>query len=180
MALLFSIISFSIAFFMLLFLKTDIDIKYEKGVLITINISIFDVVLFPSKKQDAKSQEKQERKKPKKRSERTMIFGSVLKMLIHSKLRVNRVVIPQFYYSALPIPSYQSESLLLSVLFIFIAYLDTKSQKLYQSSEAYDTYSESESFVFEISASLFLFFILWEAIILMLKRRLEKTCQKQK
>ena len=171
MALLFVLLLLTVAVSMFLLLQINVDIKYEKGFLITFTISVFELVLSPSKKRGGDVKKADDNTKHKKRLQKSQVIKSLLRALGHSRIDIQRVVIPQFYYEAVPMEVYKSEALVFSLLSLFIAYLDTKTEKLYQRTEAYDTYSESENFVFQFSASLFLFLILREVIVLMLKRR---------
>ena len=172
MELLFVIISLSIAVLMVLFLRVVIDIKYEKEVVITITFSVFDLVLLPNESEEGKSSRGSKSKKTKRTiTNKSEIFKSVLKILGHSTVKINRVVIPRLYYETIPLYPYQAESLFVSIISLFIAYLETKTLKLYKRTDSFNACSESDELAFEFSISLLMIFLLLQAFVLLGKSK---------
>ena len=160
MALLFVSLSLLGAILMLLFIKAEVDIIYERGALISINISVFELLLYSNPKSKSNRKGRSERGK---KTKRTALARLLFDLLSRSRVQINRIIIPS-YFSGLQIPTYQYESTVFALIALLLAYLDTKTEKLYQSRGVYEIFSESESLVLEISASMRLISVLLVAL----------------
>ncbi len=164
------------AVFMILRLDCYIDIRYEKRLTVTLTLGIISVELKGGTDGKAKSGSTQRKKYGK--AKRKIIFESILSLTERTEVTLRRLSVPKDYYHLLGIEQYKTEAIIFSVISLIIAYLETKTAKLYSEPDAFDNYSEENISVIDISIKCLFVYVLRELISIAYhsfrsKRRLE-------
>lgn len=174
MAAILSFFLFSAAVIMLLFIKVEIDLAYKKRFKVVFNIGIIAVELYDRVKSDKAS--KQKNAKPESKRTKLLrtkiIFNSILELIEDCEVTVGELSLPSLTSDADFHKKYQLDALYASLFSIFIAYLSTKAQKLYQKENALTISAPSDAAAVHLSFGTALIKIL--IILLRMKKKLDR------
>ena len=170
MTVLFVSLLVSLALLMILFLRIEIDFRYERGAILVLNMGVLALELSSNgirsstKSRKVKAHSKNE-KHPQKRH--LAFFKCWIYLMKKSRLRIEMLSVPRFYiFSDYP-TEFRLTPAFFALISLLIAYLDANSEKLYQKPEAYSV-SQDNALRIDLGASFLLFHALIGALRLIL------------
>ncbi len=149
------LLSFFLLFFavlMVLFLNLYVDVDFKGEFSLTITLNIFSIQFFKEKSKK-NSQNKQKNVPKRGKSNKIQVVKLLIRLIEKSKVEITEIFIPKIYYDNGIFPEFITEPILVSLVTVILAYLSTKSEKLYFAEENNEE-RNSEKLIFRAKLKL--------------------------
>ena len=152
--MLLSFLLISVAVLMILLLNLYIDIDFEGELSVAVTLSIFTLHIFKSKNGASN------KSKPTKSAKRSklQVIKLLFRLMEKTELEINQIYVPKIYYDNGSLPLFLSEPILISFITAAVAYLSTKTEKLYFA--AVNEKKNEEKLIFRANLKL----VFWQAL----------------